>query len=138
MGSEKSEEELRAMHWRDRYDYNAKRQEEALAVLSEEELIERIRANQPDPYHTIWLVIARKGTAKRSARPLWYYLQRNPGEANELHRYHCAAALFNILGMPDPEVENPLRRRVQWDVAGEAARQEALLELRALIDELLR
>ena len=136
---QRSEEELGKMHWRDRYDYHSARQAEALAALDEDELIAYIRANQPDPYYTIWQVIARKGTIKRSAVPLWWYLQRNPGEENELHRYHCAGALFDILGMPDPEVENPLRRRVQWeDEGGEPARQEALLELKALIEELSR
>ena len=51
-----------------------------------------------------------------------------------LHRYHCSAALFQILGMPDPASENELRKRVQWDHQGEEARQEALLELREIIE----
>ncbi len=52
-----------------------------------------------------------------------------------LHRYHCAAALFQIIGQPDPSSKNELRKRVQWDHKGEEARQEALLELKQIIDE---
>ena len=68
---------------------------------------------------------------------LWRYLQRSPGKPNMLNRYHCSAALFNILGTPDPAVENPLRKRVQWDHESEPARQEALLELRDIIQDQL-
>ena len=65
---------------------------------------------------------------------LWRYLQRSPGKPNMLNRYHCSAALFNILGMPDPASENSLRKRVQWDHEGEPARQKALLELKDIIE----
>ena len=68
---------------------------------------------------------------------LWNYLKRTPGKHNMLNRYHCAAALFQILGRQDPASENSLRKRVQWDHKGEEARQQALLELKALIDSLL-
>ena len=51
-----------------------------------------------------------------------------------LNRYHCANALFQILGMPDPASQSELRKRVQWDTYGEEARQEALLELKKIIE----
>jgi hypothetical protein len=54
-----------------------------------------------------------------------------------LNRYHCSAALFEILGMPDRANENPLRKQVQWDHQGEEARQEALLTLRSIIEKRL-
>lgn len=133
---EKSEEELRKMHWRDRYEYEAKRQANAFENYDEQRLLDRIERNLLDPYFAIWRAIGKKGAIENSAMVLWRYLQRSPGKHNMLNRYHCAAALFEILGMPDPGVENPLRKRVQWDHDGEPARQEALLELRTLIEEM--
>ena len=134
----KSEEELRKMHWRDRYEYEARRQANAFSKYDEQRLIDRIEKNLLDPYFAIWREIGRKGTIENSAMVLWRYLQRSPGKHNMLNRYHCTAALFRIMGMPDPASENPLRKRVQWDHQGEPARQEALLELKALIEELSR
>lgn len=133
----KSEEELRKMHWRDRYEYEARRQAGAYSRYDEQRLIARIEKNLLDPYFAIWREIGKKGTVDNSAMVLWRYLQRSPGKHNMLNRYHCAAALFNILGMPDPASENSLRKRVQWDHQGEPARQEALLELQVLIEELM-
>ncbi|MDX1613275.1 MAG: hypothetical protein R3300_03135 [Candidatus Promineifilaceae bacterium] len=129
----KSEEELRGMHWRERYAYEARRKFEAQRRLSESQLVERIEGDNVDPYFATWRAIARKGTVENAAMALWRYLQRHGGKAKMLHRYHCAAALFQILGQADPASDNPLRRRVQWDHEGEEARQEALLELKALI-----
>lgn len=134
--TKKSEEELRKMHWRDRYEYEAQRQADAIRDYSEQQLIERIEKDLLDPYFAIWRAIGRKGTIEKSAMVLWRYLQRSPGKPNMLNRYHCADALFRIMEMPDPASDNPLRRRVQWDHEGEPARQEALLELKALIEEL--
>jgi len=133
---EKSEEELRKMHWRDRYEYESRRQADALSKYDERQLLDRIERNLLDPYFAIWRAVGKKGTIENSAMVLWRYLQRSPGEQNMLNRYHCTAALFEILGRPDPAVENPLRKRVQWDNDGELARQNALLELKALIEEL--
>lgn len=130
----KSEDELRKMHWRDRYEYEAKRQAEGYESFNEKQLIERIDKDLLDPYFAIWRAIGKKGTVENSAMALWRYLQRSPGEAHMLNRYHCAAALFAILGMPDPASQNSLRQRVQWDHGSEAARQEALLELREIIE----
>ncbi len=130
----KSEDELRKMHWRDRYEYEAQRQGEAYASYSEQRLIERIDKDLLDPYFAIWRAIGVKGTVENSAMALWRYLQRSPRDAHMLNRYHCAAALFAILGMPDPASQNSLRKRVQWDHGDEPARQEALLELREIIE----
>jgi hypothetical protein len=130
----KSEEELRKMHWRDRYEYEAQRQGEAYKGFDEQRLVERINKNLLDPYFAIWRAIGAKGTVENSAMALWRYLQRSPGDAHMLNRYHCAAALLTILDMPDPASQNSLRKRVQWDHQGEPARQEALLELRGIIE----
>jgi hypothetical protein len=130
----KRKEELDKMHWKDRYEYEAGRVAQSLERHTEKDLVERIRGNNADPYFATWRAIGRIGTIDGSALVLWEFLQRNPGKQKMLHRYHCADALFRILGMPDPASKSELRKRVQWDHQGEEARQEALLELMAVIE----
>jgi hypothetical protein len=130
----KRKKELDKMHWKDRYEYEARREAESLQGLNEKTLVERIRRNTPDPYFATWRAIGRKGTIEGSALELLDFLQRNPGKHRMLHRYHCAEVLFRILGIPDPASDNEMRKRVQWDHNGEEARQEALLELKAVIE----
>ena len=122
------------MHWRDRYEYESRREADSLESYSEEQLVNRIENNRLGSYFSIWRAIGKKGTVEGSAMALWRFLQRSPGESRMLHRYHCAAALFLILGMADPASNSDLRKGVQWDNFGEEARQEALLELRKIID----
>ena len=122
------------MHWRDRYEYESRREAGSLESYSEEQLVNRIENNRLGSYFSIWRAIGKKGTVEGSAMALWRFLQRNPGESLMLHRYHCAEALFKILGMADPASNSALRKGVQWDSHGEEARQEALLELRKIID----
>jgi hypothetical protein len=131
--TKKRKQELDRMHWKDRYEYEARQTAESLQVLGEEELIERIRGNRLDPYFAIWRAIGGKGTLQGSAMVLWNFLQKNPGKQKMLHRYHCADALFKIIGMPDPATKNELRKRVQWAHQGEERRQTALIELKELI-----
>ncbi len=126
------------MHWRDRYEYESSQEYERLLELGEEALVSMVENDRLGLYFAIWRVLARKGTLTRAAMPLWEYLQRSPGKSNMLNRYHCAAALFKILGMPDPASENELRKRVQWDHQGEEARQHALTELRKLIERKIK
>ena len=70
-----------------------------------------------------------------AAPVLWTFLRDNPGDAHMPQRYHCAGALFRVLGLDDPASENGLRRSVQRDHEGEDAWQEALLVLRSSIEE---
>ena len=123
------------MHWRDRYEYEAKRDAEYLERLSEAKILERIKNRKLGDYFGEWRTIGKKGTVRNSAMVLWDFLQGSPGDPYMLHRYHCSAALFKILGMDDPASESELRRAVQWDHNGEAARQRALLTLKAIIEE---
>lgn len=132
--AEKSKKELANMHWRERWAYESGRASGRLQKQTEEELISKIEKNLVDHYYAVWRVIGQKGTIEKSAMPLWRFLQRSPGKHKMLHRYHCAAALFQILKMPDPASKNELRKRVQWDHNGEEARQEALEELKRIIE----
>ena len=133
----RKEKELAKMHWRDRWEYEARLEAEAMANLSQRRILKRIESGNLGLYYSIWRAIAAKGTVREAGMVLWRFLQANPGE-NRMHdRYHCAAALFKILGMPDPAVQNDLRKRVQWDHEGEDARQRALGELQEIIQERL-
>ena len=134
---ESAEGSLDRLHWRDRWDLEARREARALQGLTEEELLERIERGSLGYYYQIWHSIGDKGTIHQAAMVLWDFLRRHPGEEYMLHRYHCAAALFQILGVPDPDCGCELRKRVQWDYDGEAAWQDALLELRERIQEQL-
>ena len=134
---ERPEEGCGKMHWRDRWDMEARREARALQALPEGELLERIERGSLGHYYQVWHTIGAKGTISQSAMVLWAFLCRHPGEEYVLHRYHCAAALFQILGVPDPDCGYELRKRVQWDYDGEAARQDALLELKERIQEQL-
>lgn len=122
------------MHWKDRYEYEAHREAVSLGNHSEEKLVSRIDRNMLGSYFAVWRAIGKRGTVEGSAMALWRFLQRSPGKARMLHRYHCAEALFRILGMPDPASASELRKSVQWDHKGEEARQEALLELKDIIE----
>jgi len=130
-----TKDELARMHWRERWEIEALQERKAMQALKEEALLDRIRQGNTGSYYQIWHVIAQKGTPAHSARVLWEYLQSHPGEYADLNRYHCAGALFQILGMPDPSSKGDLRPRVQWDHEGEEARQQALLELERIILE---
>ena len=125
------------VNWQDIWEQNARQEQEDLSHLTEQELLTRLDNGQIDQYFQIWDAFAEKGTPQSSAIPLWNFLRDNPGEAPMLHRYHCTAALFKILGTPDAESENPLRKSVQWDHKGEPARQKALEKLKRKIESLL-
>lgn len=126
---------MRNMHWRDRWDYEAGREYEAFIKLSEEEMLDRIRNENLGHYFQIWRAIGVIGTFRNAAMVLWGFLQQHPGEFFVLHRYHCAAALFQIIGIPDPDCKHELHHQVQWDHEGEDARQQALQKLRAMVEE---
>ena len=132
-----AEGSLDCLHWRDRWDIEARREARALQALPERELLERIERGSLGQYYQIWHTLGSNGTLGQAAIVLWDFLRQHPGEEYALHRYHCAAALFQILGMPDPDCQSELRRRVQWDHAGEVARQDALRELRKRIQKQL-
>ncbi len=132
-----SDEDLTHMHWKERWEYEAGRVSDQLRQYSEDDLVEMLNKDLTDSYFSLWHVLGEKGTPDKSALPVWEYLKRHPGEGYMLDRYHAADALFRILGMPDSESANPLRKRVQWDHDGEEARQEALLELKEIIKKKL-
>jgi hypothetical protein len=63
----KRKEELDKMHWKDRYEYEARREGESLHSRSEKELIERIRCGVPPKSVPIFRNLVRD-------RAEWLYL----------------------------------------------------------------
>lgn len=123
-------------NWRDEYEWHAASEFRSLSKLSEEQLLQRIKIRQFDHYFAIWRVLRKKGTLRNCAPLFLNVLRKEVGKQNMLQRYHCAGALFELMG----EKEYPLselRRRVQWDHEGEEARQTAIDELEELIKEML-
>ena len=119
-------------NWQDAWEWHAQQTQNDFAKLSEAKLLRKIQRRQYDPYYQIWYSLREMGSLANSAPVLLEVLRRESGEAQMLHRYHCAAALFHLLGYPDDPLPE-LRQRVQWDKQGEAARQEAIDELEQLI-----
>ena len=119
-------------NWQEAWEWHAQQTQNDFAKLSEAKLLRKIQKRQYDPYYQIWYSLCEMGSLFNSAPVLLEVLRRESGEAQMLHRYHCAAALFHLLGYPDDPLPE-LRQRVQWDKQGEPARQEAIDELEQLI-----
>lgn len=115
-------------NWQEAWEWHAQQTEQTYAKQSEATLLKKILNRQYDPYYQIWYSLGKVGTLANCAPVLLDVLRRETGDDNMLIRYHCAAALFHLLGDADgPRPE--LRQRVQWTHSGEDARQEAINEL---------
>ncbi|HZU86446.1 MAG TPA: hypothetical protein VFF78_03115 [Anaerolineaceae bacterium] len=121
-------------HWKEAWEWYADQASKHFAQQSEAQLLEQIAAGQYDAYYTIWYTLRQIGSLKTCAPVLLEVLRREVGEDQMLIRYHCAAALFHLMGYPDDPIPD-LRARVQWDHHGEEARQAAIMELRSLIGD---
>ena len=119
-------------NWQDAWEWHAQQTQNDFAKLSEAKLLRKIQKRQYDPYYQIWYSLREIGSLATCAPVLLEVLRRETGESPMLIRYHCAAALFHLLGYPDDPLPE-LRQRVQWDKQGEAARQAAIDELEQLI-----
>ncbi len=119
-------------NWQEAWEWHAQQTQNDFAQMSEAKLLRKIQKRQYDPYYQIWYSLREMGSLATSAPILLEVLRRESGEAQMLIRYHCAAALFYLLGFPDDPLP-ALRQRVQWDKQGEATRQTAIDELEQLI-----
>lgn len=119
-------------NWQEAWEWHAQQTQNDFAQMSEAKLLRKIQKRQYDPYYQIWYSLREMGSLATSAPVLLEVLRREGGEAHMLIRYHCAAALFYLLGFPDDPLPE-LRQRVQWDKQGESARQAAIDELDQLI-----
>lgn len=121
-------------NWKDAWEWYAHQAAEAYSQQTEEDLLEMIRQRQYDPYYQIWYNLREIGSLATCAPVLLQVLRQETGEEMMLVRYHCAAALFHLLGYRDEPIPK-LRQRVQWDREGEATRQAAIKELEKLVQK---
>lgn len=135
--SDPTPSELNKMHWKDRWEFESSKEYETLLKLDEKELLNRIENGKTGFYFNIWRAIGKNGTLKNSWEVLLNFLKNNPGDINMLNRYHCANALFLLMGTPDPASKSKLRKEVQWDHEGEEKRLEAITKLKKRILKLL-
>ncbi|MBK8902167.1 MAG: hypothetical protein IPM53_13360 [Anaerolineaceae bacterium] len=119
-------------NWQEAWEWHAQQTQNEYANQSEAALLKKIQKRQYDAYYQIWYSLGQIGTLAASAPVLLEVLRREAGEDNMLIRYHCAGALFHLLGYPDDPLPE-LRKRVQWAYGDEAARQAAIDELEQLI-----
>ena len=123
-------------NWKDAWDWHARQAALGFSTKSEDELLAKIQARAYDMHFQVWRALAACGTLEKSPPVLLEVLRREVGESRMLTRYHCARALFRLLGYPDEPMPE-LREQVQWDHEGEVARQAAIDRLEALIRERL-
>ena len=131
-----SQEPPQFSNWKDAWEWHATQEAEAYGQQTEAELLEQIRQRQYDPYYQIWYNLRQVGSLATCAPVLLKVLREETGENMMLVRYHCAAAIFHLLGYCDDPIPK-FRARVQWDHNGEEARQEAINELEKLIQKRL-
>jgi hypothetical protein len=132
-----SQEPPEFTNWKDAWEWHAGQAAQSYAEQSAEELLEMIRQRQYDPYYQIWYNLREVGTLAQCAPVLMDVLRRETGEAMMLVRYHCAAALFHLLGYRDEPIPK-LRAKAQWDQNGEEARQQALDQVEIVIRKRLK
>lgn len=118
--------------WREMSEWHLQRELDALRALPEEELLGRVRRGKYDPHFNLWYALREKTTLAKAAPLLLQVLRKERGDDKMLTRYHCAAALFHLLGEPDDPLPER-RKRVQFDLWGEDARLRAIDELEAEI-----
>lgn len=124
-------------NWRDEYEWHSNDAFLSMMELSEDQLLQRVGNRHFDPYFAIWRALRAKGTLKHCAPFMLKTLREQVGRQAMLQRYHCAGALFALMGKEEYPLAD-LRKRVQWDHEGEAARQAAIDILEEQIREILQ
>lgn len=86
--------------WKADYEDAADREAARFSRLPLHDLLQEIRAGRTGEYHTIWGVVASRGTASQVAWPLYDVLL---AERPYLDRYHCAVALLRVIACTEFE-----------------------------------
>jgi hypothetical protein len=86
--------------WRKEWEWHADAEQARHDAMGAAELLANVCARRWGDYHTIWYAIAKRADLADAAWPLFSILESN---AEYLDRYHCAAALLQLLGCSDWE-----------------------------------
>jgi hypothetical protein len=81
-------------HWREEWDSHADDEAARYDKMAVADVIADIRRGRFGNYHTIWPAVARRATL---AEVGWELLDVLESDAPYLARYHCAAALLQLL-----------------------------------------
>jgi len=82
------------MSWRDRWDEAAVEERLVMERTPVDDLLLQAASGRYGAYHQIWYVLARAAGLRRVAR---VFLRVLEDESDPLPRYHCAAALLELL-----------------------------------------
>lgn len=81
--------------WQDRWEAAADDERRRMETRTTAELLADIGEGRYGNYYVIWYVIASRSTVDEAG---WTLFRTLAGDADYLYRYHCAAALLQLLG----------------------------------------
>ncbi len=85
----------RTVHWKDKWDEYSKLEREEMNSIPPERLLDDVRQGRYGNYYNIWYVIAERSSLEEAGWMLFQVLKK---DIDYLYRYHCAAALIELLG----------------------------------------
>lgn len=83
------------VNWQDRWEAAAEEERKRMDAAEPSELLAAIRDRRFGNYFTIWYALAAKSTLPESGWTLYRTLCL---DVDYLYRYHCAAALLQLMG----------------------------------------
>jgi hypothetical protein len=116
---------MTSQHWRDLWDEHADAERQAQDPLPVGKLLEAVRRRKFGDYYTLWYAIAAKATLVEAG---WILLDVLESDIDYLHRYHCAAALLQLIG--DLKFEPVELSATHFPLAGNLAQVRRVLEVR--------
>ncbi|MFH1253415.1 MAG: hypothetical protein V1664_03755 [Candidatus Uhrbacteria bacterium] len=128
-------------NWKDAYEWQAGQANQSFLALTEDELLEMVKKDKvSDLFFGLWPALAEKGTPQKAGPVIWGYLNTHQSEDYFIINSHASEALFKIIDRPDPNMEilNNLRWRCISDDWGQNSRQQALQELKKLVEEKIK
>lgn len=81
--------------WQDRWDEAAEDERKRMQGITAAELLADVSEGRFGNYYVIWYVIASKSTIDEAG---WTLFRILAGDSDYLYRYHCAAALLQLMG----------------------------------------
>ena len=83
------------VHWKDKWDEYSRLEREEMESRPLERLLEDVRQGRYGKYYNICYVIAERSSLEEAGWTLFQVLKK---DIDYLYRYHCAAALIELLG----------------------------------------
>ena len=116
---------MTSKHWRELWDEHADAERQSQDRRPVSKLLEAVRRCKFGDYYTLWLAIAAKATLAEAG---WTLLAVLESDVDYLHRYHCAAALLQLIG--DLKFEPVELSAARFPLAENLAQVRRVLETR--------